>query len=51
MVQGDPICIAARRDVKALVTSLWVDHSFDVGIPVDHTSVSFSRALAYLSLK
>jgi hypothetical protein len=23
------------------VTGLWVDHSFDIGMPVDATSVSF----------
>lgn len=41
-LQDDPICIAARREGKTLVTGLWVDHSFDVGMPVDPTSVSFS---------
>lgn len=41
MVQDDPLCAAARRDDKIVVTGLWVDHSFDVGIPVDPTSVSF----------
>lgn len=48
MVQDDPICAAARRDGKILVTGLWVDHSFDVGIPVDPTSVSFSFTLLFL---
>lgn len=48
MVQDDPICVAARRDGKTLVTGLWIDHSFDVGMPVDSTSVSFSmHALIY----
>jgi topoisomerase (DNA) II binding protein 1 len=35
------VCIAARNDGKTLVTALWVDHSFDVGMPVDSTSVCF----------
>ncbi|KAJ0798393.1 putative BRCT domain-containing protein [Helianthus annuus] len=38
--QDDPVCVAARRDGKILVSSLWADHSFDVGAPVDVTSVS-----------
>ncbi|KAK4406950.1 BRCT domain-containing protein [Sesamum angolense] len=37
----DPICVAARRDGKILVTGLWVDHSFDVGMPVDPNSVMY----------
>ncbi|KAL7151098.1 hypothetical protein ABFS83_04G008200 [Erythranthe nasuta] len=41
LVYGDPVCIAARRDGKRLVTSLWVDHSSDVGMPVDHISVMY----------
>lgn len=41
MVQDDPMCVAARTDGKVLVTGLWVDHSFDIGMPVDPTSVSF----------
>ncbi|KAH6811238.1 transcription coactivator [Perilla frutescens var. frutescens] len=41
LVYDDPICIAARRDGKILVTGLWVDHSFDVGMPVDPTSVMY----------
>lgn len=35
------MCVAARTDGKVLVTGLWVDHSFDIGMPVDPTSVSF----------
>lgn len=42
MVQDDSICVAARADGRVLVTGLWVDHSFDIGMPVDPTSVSFS---------
>ncbi|KAL2535494.1 BRCT domain-containing protein [Forsythia ovata] len=37
----DPICVAARRDGKTLVTDIWIDHSFDVGMPVDSTSVMY----------
>ncbi|KAM3235415.1 hypothetical protein P3L10_015451 [Capsicum annuum] len=37
-VYDDPICVAARRDGKVLVTNLWVEHSFDVGMVVDHLS-------------
>ncbi|KAK4351722.1 hypothetical protein RND71_031035 [Anisodus tanguticus] len=37
----DPVCVAARRDGKIVVTSLWVAHSFDVGMPVDHHSVMY----------
>ncbi|KAG8370613.1 hypothetical protein BUALT_Bualt13G0001600 [Buddleja alternifolia] len=42
LVYDDPICVNARKDGKTLVTGLWVDHSYDVGMPVDPTSVSFS---------
>ncbi|GAB2234557.1 hypothetical protein Drorol1_Dr00003812 [Drosera rotundifolia] len=35
LVYDDPICIAARSDGKSLVNSLWVDHSLDVGVPVE----------------
>ncbi|KAI3741758.1 hypothetical protein L1987_59434 [Smallanthus sonchifolius] len=38
----DPLCVAARQDGKILVSSLWVDHSFDVGAPVDTTSVMYT---------
>lgn len=47
VVQDDPVCIAARNDAKTLVTALWVDHSFDVGMPVDATSVCFSVFFIY----
>ncbi|KAK1420458.1 hypothetical protein QVD17_22073 [Tagetes erecta] len=42
LVYDDPMCVAARRDGKILVSSLWVDHSFDVGAPVDTTSVMYT---------
>ncbi|XP_059438388.1 BRCT domain-containing protein At4g02110 isoform X1 [Corylus avellana] len=41
LVYDDPVCIAARNDGKTLVTALWVDHSFDVGMPVDSTSIMY----------
>ncbi|KAL6978327.1 hypothetical protein U1Q18_019997 [Sarracenia purpurea var. burkii] len=41
LVYDDPICVAARTDGKILVTGLWVDHSFDIGMPVDPTSVMY----------
>ena len=42
-MQDDPVCTAAQTDGKVLVTGLWVDNSFDIGMPVDPTSVSFSN--------
>ncbi|KAL3652917.1 hypothetical protein CASFOL_002598 [Castilleja foliolosa] len=42
LVYDDPMCDAARRDGKTLVNGLWVDHSFDVGMPVDPSSVMYS---------
>lgn len=41
LVYDDPMCVAARTDGKVLVTGLWVDHSFDIGMPVDPTSVMY----------
>ena len=40
-VQDDPVCVAARNDGKTVVTALWVDHSADIGMPLDAASVSF----------
>ncbi|KAM3341352.1 hypothetical protein P3S68_028987 [Capsicum galapagoense] len=40
-VYDDPICVDARRVGKVLVTSLWVEHSFDVGMAVDHLSIMY----------
>ena len=34
------MCVAAKNDAKTLVTALWVDHSADIGMPVDASSVS-----------
>ncbi|KAH1098193.1 hypothetical protein J1N35_015114 [Gossypium stocksii] len=36
--KDDPVCVATRNDGKAVVTGLWIDHSFDIGMPVDATS-------------
>ncbi|KAL6525918.1 hypothetical protein OROMI_030313 [Orobanche minor] len=41
LVYDEPICVAARKDGKTLVNGLWVDHSFDVGMPVDPSSVMY----------
>ncbi|XWS76632.1 hypothetical protein CRYUN_Cryun01aG0193900 [Craigia yunnanensis] len=41
IVYDDPVCVAARNDVKTVVTGLWVDHSFDIGMPVDATSIMY----------
>ncbi|KAK9282336.1 hypothetical protein L1049_005250 [Liquidambar formosana] len=41
LVYDDSVCVAARRDGKTLVTGLWVDHSFDIGVAVDATSVLY----------
>ncbi|XP_058770310.1 BRCT domain-containing protein At4g02110-like [Vicia villosa] len=41
LVYDDPVCAAARDNGKTLVTSLWVEHSADIGMPVDVTSVMY----------
>ncbi|KAJ7973044.1 BRCT domain-containing protein [Quillaja saponaria] len=41
LLYDDPKCVAARNDGKILVTALWVDHSFDLGMPVDATSIMY----------
>ncbi|GMI69462.1 hypothetical protein HRI_000615500 [Hibiscus trionum] len=41
IVYDDPVCVAARNDGKTVVTGLWVDHSFDIGMPVDATSIMY----------
>ncbi|KAF3652102.1 Inositol phosphorylceramide glucuronosyltransferase 1 [Capsicum annuum] len=40
-VYDDLICVATRRDGKVLVTNLWVEHNFDVGMAVDHLSIMY----------
>ncbi|GAB2298366.1 hypothetical protein Dimus_032432 [Dionaea muscipula] len=41
LVYDDPVCIAATTDGKTLINSLWVDHSLDVGMPVDVSSIMY----------
>ncbi|KAK9922504.1 hypothetical protein M0R45_030966 [Rubus argutus] len=36
-----PVCVAARNEGKTVVTALWVHHSFDVGMPVDATTIIY----------
>ncbi|XP_060217625.1 BRCT domain-containing protein At4g02110-like isoform X1 [Lycium barbarum] len=40
-IYDDHVCVAARRDGKVVVTGLWVEHSFDLGMPVDHLSIMY----------
>ncbi|KAH9608870.1 hypothetical protein KSS87_002359, partial [Heliosperma pusillum] len=40
IILDDPVCVAARRDKKILVSSLWIDHSIDAGVLVDAYNVS-----------
>jgi hypothetical protein len=41
-MQDDPVCVAARRDGKKVVTELWVDDSLDTGAMADADRVSQS---------
>lgn len=41
IVYDDPACVAARKDGKVVVTGLWVDHSYDIGMPVDASSIMY----------
>ncbi|CAN4101904.1 unnamed protein product [Withania somnifera] len=41
IIYDDPICVSARQAGKIVVTSLWVAHSFDLGMPVDHDPVMY----------
>ncbi|GAV82528.1 BRCT domain-containing protein/PHD domain-containing protein/PTCB-BRCT domain-containing protein [Cephalotus follicularis] len=41
IVYDDTVCVTARNDGKTLVTGLWVDHSFDTGMPIDATSIMY----------
>ncbi|KAF3622143.1 BRCT domain-containing protein isoform X1 [Capsicum chacoense] len=41
IIYDDPICVAAQQSGKIVVTSLWVAHSFDLGMLVDHDSVMY----------
>lgn len=39
-MQDDPVCVAARKDGKKVVTEQWVDDSFDLGVLADADRVS-----------
>ncbi|XP_056170452.1 BRCT domain-containing protein At4g02110 [Syzygium oleosum] len=41
IVYDDPVCVAARGDGKVVVTGLWVDHGYDIGMPVDASSIMY----------
>ncbi|KAJ6404118.1 hypothetical protein OIU84_012331 [Salix udensis] len=41
IVHDDAVCVGARNDRKTVVRGLWVDHSFDIGMPVDVTSIMY----------
>ncbi|KAG5231688.1 BRCT domain-containing protein [Salix suchowensis] len=41
IVFDDPVCAGARNDGKTVVTGLWVDHSLDIGMPADATSIMY----------
>ncbi|XP_074316628.1 BRCT domain-containing protein At4g02110-like [Silene latifolia] len=41
LILDDPICVAARRDKKILVSSLWIDHSIDTGVLVDGYNIMY----------
>ncbi|KAL9239749.1 hypothetical protein vseg_014042 [Gypsophila vaccaria] len=44
LLLDDPICVAAKRDEKALVTDLWITHSFEAGMLADTSSVMYRPA-------
>ncbi|KAF3974481.1 hypothetical protein CMV_002202 [Castanea mollissima] len=41
IVYDNLVCIAARNDGKTLVTALWVENTFDIGMPVDANSIMY----------
>uniref|UniRef100_A0A6N2MR64 BRCT domain-containing protein n=1 Tax=Salix viminalis TaxID=40686 RepID=A0A6N2MR64_SALVM len=41
IVYDDPVCVGARNDGKTVVTGLWVDHSLDIGMPADASSIMY----------
>ncbi|XP_043710608.1 BRCT domain-containing protein At4g02110-like [Telopea speciosissima] len=41
IVYDDSVCLAARNDGKTLVTGLWVEHSFDIGMAVDASLILY----------
>lgn len=46
-VQDDPVCIAARRDGKTLVTESWVEDSLDIGKVADAKRVGSNCSLFF----
>ncbi|XP_074267964.1 BRCT domain-containing protein At4g02110-like [Silene latifolia] len=44
LLLDDPICVAARRDGTALVTSTWIDHSLIAGKPANTSSIIYRPA-------
>ncbi|CAN1352991.1 BRCT domain-containing protein At4g02110 [Linum perenne] len=40
-VYDDPVCVSARVNGKMVVTGLWVEHCFKIGLTVDPTSVMY----------
>lgn len=49
-VQDDPVCIAARRDGKTLVTESWVEDSLDIGKVADAKRVGSICSLFFFHL-
>uniref|UniRef100_M8AWQ2 BRCT domain-containing protein n=2 Tax=Triticinae TaxID=1648030 RepID=M8AWQ2_AEGTA len=45
-MQDDPVCVAARKDGRKVVTGLWVDDSVDLGAMVDADHVGEEYELA-----
>ncbi|CAO2818743.1 unnamed protein product [Amaranthus hypochondriacus] len=41
LVIDDPVCVAAIKDGKILVTSLWADHSLEAGGPVETDNIMY----------
>lgn len=41
LVYDDLACVTALQEGKTIVTGLWVDHSFDIGMPVDPASIMY----------
>ncbi|XWS46570.1 hypothetical protein CRYUN_Cryun14cG0079200 [Craigia yunnanensis] len=41
IIYDDPVCVAVQNEGKTVVTGLWVDHSFVIGMPVDATSIMY----------
>ncbi|KAK6941068.1 BRCT domain [Dillenia turbinata] len=41
LIYDDPVCDAARKDGKIVVTGLWVEHSSEAGAPLDISSIMY----------